>query len=63
MLFSPFIKEMNLLLKFLTFFIDAMLRKLHEKKDVEPTFSMEEARQAIFTQDSGKSRSENSEYY
>ena len=32
--------------------IDAMLRKLHEKKDVEPTFSMEEARQAIFTQDS-----------
>lgn len=40
--------------------IDAMLKKLHEKKDDEPTFSMEEARQAIFTQDSGKlNRSEN----
>lgn len=33
--------------------IDAMLKKLHDEKDVGSTFTIEEARQAIFTQDSG----------
>ena len=37
----------------LTEIIDAMLAKLHEKEDIGSQFTMEEARQAIFTQDSG----------
>lgn len=38
----------------LTEIIDAMLKKLHEKKDMGSQFTLEEARHAIFTQDSGK---------
>jgi hypothetical protein len=38
----------------LTQIIDAMVKKILEKKEVSAQTSLDEARQAIFTQDSGK---------